>query len=229
MSSGNDGAAPAAASSSSNSAGGGHHGAAAEHEDERLTRAVQVVRAMDNANLKEQCLRTEWAALQTDLERDLLCKVVGDRAFWDEVKEVADEDMLDSNVEADDAVDVDQRMLQMFKVFDKDGSGSIDANEFHQMLLYMGIPLSDGEVREMIAGVDADQDGAINDREFLHVMKVTLPQKTQASGGGGGVVPAVAAGAGNMQRNMDAQREIRAVNADRSDLARRTSDAALDQ
>lgn len=223
-------------------------------EDERLDRAVKIVRQMSSANLKEQCLRTEWAALQTDLERDLLCQVVAERAFWEDVKETANEDLQESSAAdtggaGEDEVDVDQRMLQMFKIFDKDGSGSIDSNELHQMLLYMGVPLSDGEVREMIAMVDSDQDGAINQREFLHVMKNILPQKTQqpgagSSGGGGNnnsststsssmrgpstAASLTAANLANAQRNADAQNDIRAANTERDELASRASEAAQD-
>lgn len=188
--------------------------------EDPLDQAVQIVRQMgaESRDLKEQCLRTEWAALQTDLERDLLLKVVADKQFWDEIKEVADEDMLDSADAADDDVDVDQRMLQMFKCFDKDGSNSIDALELHQMLLYMGIQLTDGEVREMIASVDADQDGGISSSEFLHVMKVLLPAKQQAAASGLSVASA--------KSNMDAQREIRATNVERDALTARTHDAA---
>jgi hypothetical protein len=192
-------------------------------EDERLERAVTLVRQMSGANLKEQCLRTEWSALQTELERDLLCSVVSERAFWDDVKECANEDLLDKVDTGEADVDVDSRMLQMFRCFDKDGSGSIDSNEFHQMLLYMGVPLTDGEVREMIATVDSDQDGAISDQEFLHIMKHVLPQRTLAGGNGGagaaagggattttaGAVGSAARATAAAKMNADAQRDFR--------------------
>ncbi len=208
------------------------------HEDERLERAVKLVRKMSSPNLKEQCIRTEWAALQTDLERDLLCQVVSERAFWDDVKDTAKEDLEENTEINDDEVDVDSRMLQMFKIFDKDGSGAIDGNELHQMLLYMGVPLSEGEVREMIAQVDSDLDGAINDQEFLHVMKHVLPQKTREGGGkdnqsttssngGRNTQPTLtAASLANAQRNADAQKQIRSANRENDELASRASEAA---
>ena len=212
-----------------------------QDEDERLTRAVKLVRQMSSPNLKEQCIRTEWASLQTDLERDLLCSVVSERNFWEDVKEIANDDILEQQQEStgEDEVDIDQRMLQMFKIFDKDGSGAIDAGELHQMLLYMGVPLSDAEVREMIAQVDSDQDGAINESEFLHVMKHVLPQKTQqqnekqkAAGAPSNALvgnPSLtAANLANAQKNLDAQREIRAANVEKDELTSRASEAAAD-
>ena len=220
--------------------------AKAAETDERLERAVGLVRVMSSAQLKEQCLRTEWASLETELERDLLCQVVSERAFWDDVKEVANDDMQDGAADVgDDDVDVDQRMLQMFKIFDKDGSGAIDATELHQMLLYMGITITDADVREIIAGVSSDGEG-INSDEFLHVMKVVLPQRTAGgpsalpapAGSGGSTASSAAASSGppagtqragaasSAKQNMDAQAEIRAANAERDSLAARTNEAS---
>lgn len=216
-----------------------------QQDDERLTRAVRLVRQLSSPNLKEQCLRTEWASLQTDLERDLLVQVVSERTFWDDVKDTARDDLEESADANDDEVDIDSRMLQMFKIFDKDGSGAIDANELQQMLLYMGVPMAEGEVKEMIAQVDSDLDGAINDQEFLHVMKHVLPQKTQGGAAGGkdnqsatssvqrsqgaGVQPTLtAASLANAQRNVDAQKQIRSANQEKDELASRASEAGIE-
>jgi hypothetical protein len=138
--------------------------------DPRLAKAIRHVRTLSNPNLKEQCVRTEWAATETDLERDLLVDVVADKAFWVDVKNMTVNDV--EALPTDDAeVDTDDRLRQMFKTFDKDNSGTIDANELHQMLLYMGVATTEREVRDMIAQVDQNGDGDIDLDEFLEVMK----------------------------------------------------------
>lgn len=125
---------------------------------------------MSNPRLKEQCVRTEWAATETELERDLLVDVVADESFWADVKHmaVADVEVLPSE---ETETSVDERLTQMFKTFDKDSSGTIDANELQQMLLYMGVSTTEREVKDMIAQVDKNGDGDIDLEEFLVVMK----------------------------------------------------------
>jgi hypothetical protein len=141
-----------------------------DENDPRLDKAVGIVRVMSNPHLKEQCVRTEWAATETDLERDLLVDVVSDEAFWVDVKTMTSEDV--QVLPADDSeVNADDRLKQMFETFDKDNSGTIDANELHQMLLYMGVATTESEVRDMIAQVDKNGDGDIDLDEFLEVMK----------------------------------------------------------
>ena len=139
-------------------------------DDARLKKALGLVRVMSSGNLKEQCVVTEWSSLQTETERELLVEAVSDAAFWKEVKQMTLADM-DTMPDEDDEVDTESRLLQMFKCFDKDNSGSIDSNELHQMLLYMGISATEKEVLEMIAQVDKNGDGDIDESEFLQVMR----------------------------------------------------------
>ena len=144
---------------------------ASDPDDPRLHKTIGLVRQMSLSNLKEQCVRTEWAAVTADLERELLLEVVVDQEFWDEVKNMADAEMDTMPNDEDDNVDTRERLLQMFKCFDKDNSGTIDSNELHQMLLYMGISATDKEVKDMIAQVDKNGDGDIDEEEFLIVMQ----------------------------------------------------------
>ena len=143
---------------------------------------------------------TEWTAMETDAEKDLLLEVVSDGTFWEDVKTMTlnDVDAMPPEEDGDDA-DSDTRLLQMFKCFDKDNSGTIDANELHQMFLYMGITTTENEVREMIHQVDENGDGDIDEEEFLLVMKKAqsgaLSPRSQKS--------ASRRGAGNAQAQRD--------------------------
>lgn len=53
-----------------------------------------------------------------------------------------------------------------FRVFDKDGSGSLSATELRGVLTSMGEKMTDEEVDEMLAEADLDGDGKINYAEF---------------------------------------------------------------
>jgi calmodulin len=141
-----------------------------EITDPEFHQTVGLIRKMSTPNLKEQCLRTEWAALETEAERKLLLQVCVEEDFWREVKAMTAADM-ETVPEEEDEVDTNSRLLQMFECFDKDKSGTIDANELHQMLLYMGVSATDKEVKEMIRQVDKNGDGSIDRDEFLNVMK----------------------------------------------------------
>ena len=49
-----------------------------------------------------------------------------------------------------------------FNVFDKDGSGTISAEELRQVMKSLGENLTDAEIDEMIAEADKDRNGTID-------------------------------------------------------------------
>ena len=61
-------------------------------------------------------------------------------------------------------------LKEAFKVFDKDGSGSISAAELKHVMNNLGEKLTDEEVDEMISEADVDGDGEINFEEFIKMM-----------------------------------------------------------
>merc|ERR1712129_427531 len=65
---------------------------------------------------------------------------------------------------------MEEELMNYFKEFDKDGSGSITAEELKQAVASMGEKISDKEAEEMIKEADADNDGKINFSEFCKKM-----------------------------------------------------------
>ena len=57
-----------------------------------------------------------------------------------------------------------------FKVFDRDGDGLITADELRLTMNNLGEPLTEAEVKAMIAEADLDGDGKINFSEFKNLM-----------------------------------------------------------
>jgi len=57
-----------------------------------------------------------------------------------------------------------------FRVFDKDGSGSISAEELKQVMRDLGENLTEKELEDMIRDADSDGDGFIDYEEFTKIM-----------------------------------------------------------
>ena len=72
----------------------------------------------------------------------------------------------DTNLEED--------ILEAFKVFDRDGNGFITAKELKLVMSNLGESLSEEEVEAMIIEVDMDGDGRINYAEFFNMVNKTL-------------------------------------------------------
>ncbi|KAK4196330.1 hypothetical protein QBC40DRAFT_209562 [Triangularia verruculosa] len=67
--------------------------------------------------------------------------------------------------------DTEQELINAFKVFDKDGSGTISSDELRNVLKSLGENLTDAELDEMISLADKNGDGHIDYQEFAHIMK----------------------------------------------------------
>ncbi|KAG2467128.1 calmodulin-like [Polypterus senegalus] len=67
-------------------------------------------------------------------------------------------------------MDSEEEIREAFKVFDKDGNGSISAEELHLVMKNLGEDLTDEEIYEMIREADIDGDGQINYEEFVQMM-----------------------------------------------------------
>ncbi|KAK3376515.1 hypothetical protein B0T24DRAFT_550213 [Lasiosphaeria ovina] len=67
--------------------------------------------------------------------------------------------------------DTEQELLNAFRVFDKDGSGTISSEELRNVLRSLGENLTDSELDEMIQLADRNGDGHIDYQEFANIMK----------------------------------------------------------
>lgn len=65
----------------------------------------------------------------------------------------------------------DNDLRAAFKLFDRDGSGGVDAEEFRHVLRMLGDQFTDEEIDEMIRAADEDGNGTIEEEEFVSVMR----------------------------------------------------------
>ena len=61
-----------------------------------------------------------------------------------------------------DPRDKEEEIREAFRVFDRDGTGTISAAELRHVMTNIGEKLSDQEVDEMIREIDVDRDGQVN-------------------------------------------------------------------
>ena len=57
--------------------------------------------------------------------------------------------------------------IRGFQVFDKDGTGEIGVGELRYILTSLGEKLTDGEVDELLKGINVSRDGNVNYTEFV--------------------------------------------------------------
>ena len=61
-----------------------------------------------------------------------------------------------------------------FAYFDKDNSGSISKEELRMCLQSDDFTLTEEQIDELLAGVDANNDGEVDYQEFLEMMKTNI-------------------------------------------------------
>jgi len=66
--------------------------------------------------------------------------------------------------------DTDEEVINAFRVFDKEGTGVISANELKHIMTTLGDKLTDEEVDEMIREADINGDGSIYYEDFVRTM-----------------------------------------------------------
>ena len=71
--------------------------------------------------------------------------------------------------EAETDPDTEEELREAFRMFDRDGSGHLDAAELRNSLSRVGEPLTAKELDELFQNADIDGDGKINYDEFAKI------------------------------------------------------------
>ncbi len=66
--------------------------------------------------------------------------------------------------------ELEEQLIETFKVFDRDGNGLLSGQELKYVMAVVGEVLTDQEVDELIKQADVDGDGFINYQEFVKMM-----------------------------------------------------------
>ncbi|CAG2184379.1 neo-calmodulin-like [Mytilus galloprovincialis] len=76
--------------------------------------------------------------------------------------------------------DQEETLKRAFKIFDKDGNGTIDVKELERVTTQLGEVLSEEELAQMFKIADANKDGKIDYKEFTKY--ITKPISKQPMG-----------------------------------------------
>lgn len=66
--------------------------------------------------------------------------------------------------------DIEEELIEAFKVFDRDGNGLISAHELRFVMSTSGEQLTEEDIEEMIREADENGDGYIDYEEFVKMM-----------------------------------------------------------
>ena len=62
-------------------------------------------------------------------------------------------------------------LKKAFKILDTDGSGSIDASEFREVMSGVSQKFTPEELNSMIKAADTNNDNTIDEKEFINCMR----------------------------------------------------------
>jgi len=73
-------------------------------------------------------------------------------------------------VHKEDGTLLRKKLMEVFAVLDKDGSGYIENDEFRSYMKKMGQQMTEAEINDMVEEVDINQDGKVGPEEFMAMM-----------------------------------------------------------
>lgn len=83
------------------------------------------------------------------------------------MKPLTDELTVSEKIASRDPMD---EIRKAFSLFDDDGSGKISLRNLKRVAKELGETLDDNELQAMIDEFDLDEDGEINEQEFIQIM-----------------------------------------------------------
>jgi len=86
---------------------------------------------------------------------------------------ISEEDFLNLMSEKISDKGTKEEILKAFRLFDNDQTGRISFKNLKRVAVELGENLTDEELKEMILEADQDNDGEVNQEEFLRIMKKT--------------------------------------------------------
>ena len=73
---------------------------------------------------------------------------------------------------------VEEELVEIFKIFDKDGDGKISVQDLMGQFEKLGDPIKEEDAKKMIKHCDVDNDGVFNFTEFLKIMMYNTEDKS---------------------------------------------------
>jgi len=140
-----------------------------DSEVDELKAAFQVFDKDGDGTITAQEIHTVMTALGEQLTMDTCRQMVASVDL--DGNGSIDFDEFQAMMKAEDSKDSEVDELKAaFQVFDKDGDGTITAQEIHTVMTALGEQLTMDTCRQMVASVDLDGNGSIDFAEFRQMM-----------------------------------------------------------
>ena len=75
--------------------------------------------------------------------------------------------------------ELEDKIKKAFNLFDKNGDGTVSHSEVKVVMSELGEPMSDTDIKEMIASVDTSRDGVLSLSEFVKMMSNSSGRRTK--------------------------------------------------
>lgn len=134
--------------------------------------AFSVFDTQKNGTIPTKDLKLAMRALGFEPRRDEIKKIL-DSCGEGESGSITYEQFVGIMSEKITEKDAREEILKAFHLFDDDQTGKISFKNLQRVAAELGETLNEDELREMIQEADQDQDGEINQEEFLRIMKKT--------------------------------------------------------
>jgi len=146
-----------------------------ELSEEQLTgihEAFAIFDAEKNGFIPLKDLKLAMRALGFEPRRDEINKLA---TIYDKSGTgiISEEDFLNLMSEKISDKGTKEEILKAFRLFDNDQTGRISFKNLKRVAVELGENLTDEELKEMILEADQDNDGEVNQEEFLRIMKKT--------------------------------------------------------
>eukprot|EP00996_Jenningsia_fusiforme_P001642 NODE_2513_length_1181_cov_22.625442_g2295_i0.p1 GENE.NODE_2513_length_1181_cov_22.625442_g2295_i0~~NODE_2513_length_1181_cov_22.625442_g2295_i0.p1 ORF type:complete len:174 (+),score=54.12 NODE_2513_length_1181_cov_22.625442_g2295_i0:132-653(+) len=140
-----------------------------EEQRQEIREAFELFDTDKNGLLDAHEMKVAMRALGFDVRKEEVLRLLAE-VDRDGTNQIALQDFSDIMSEKISERDPREEMAKAFQLFDDDSSGKISLRNLRRVARELGENMADEELQAMIDEFDRDQDGEINEDEFMAIM-----------------------------------------------------------
>jgi centrin-1 len=143
-----------------------------EEQKQEIKEAFDLFDTDGSGNIDQKELKVAMRALGFEPKREEIKKMIAD-VDKDGSGVIDFPEFLDMMTQKMAERDPREEMLKAFRLFDDEQDGKITFKNLKRVAKELGENMTDEEIQEMIDEADRDNDNAINEEEFMRIMRKT--------------------------------------------------------
>ncbi len=143
-----------------------------EEQKQEIKEAFDLFDTDGSGNIDQKELKVAMRALGFEPKREEIKKMISD-VDKDGSGVIDFPEFLEMMTQKMAERDPREEMLKAFKLFDDEQDGKITFKNLKRVAKELGENMTDEEIQEMIDEADRDNDNAINEEEFMRIMRKT--------------------------------------------------------